>query len=204
MDAIFLSAQQALYVAFLIISEPAREKMAFCLTLIRIIESIGALTRRQAAFLDYLYGERTGTVNFDGLNPLDVRAQAAMIISAVKDHLTLAERYAVWARYGRAPYKRLGVIWLSKRLRAVVNIGSLDAVKYLIAEQSMPKTERDPEKTFKYISEKTGVPVRSLERAAHIIRKQLRALENSACDKLTPMFERDGLIENRGREVSQC
>ena len=41
MDAIFRSTQQALHVAYLVMSEPVREKNGLRLTLIRIIESIG-------------------------------------------------------------------------------------------------------------------------------------------------------------------
>jgi hypothetical protein len=194
MDAIFKSTQQALHVAYLVMAEPVRERMAFRLALIRIIESVGSLNRRQAAFLDYLYGTPSGSVNFEGLDGLEVRGQCALITAAVEHHLTPAERRAIWVRYSKTVQRKEGVIWLSKSLRAKLNLTNLDAIRYLVAEQSLPKDQRDPEKTFKYISDKTEIPVRTLERAAMTIRKHLRQLENSAYDKLTPMFERDGVV----------
>jgi hypothetical protein len=193
MDAIFKSTQQALHVAYLVMSEPVRERMAFRLALIRIIESIGTLNRRQAAFLDYLYGEKSSSVNFEGLDPLEIRGQCALITAAVVHHLAPAERFAIWVRYSKTIERKMGVIQLSKALRAKLN-------RYLMAEQSLPQKERDPEKTFKYVSEQTDIPVRTLERAANTIRKQLRQLENSAYDKLTPMFERDGVVDCESRE----
>jgi hypothetical protein len=201
-EAIFKSTQQALHVAFLVMSEPVRQKMAFRLTLIKIIESIGTLNRRQAAFLDYLYGQRSGSVNFEGLDPLEIRGQCALIVAAVEHHLTPAERYAVWVRYAKGLQRKQGVIWLSKVLRAKLNISNLDAIRYLVAEQSLPKDQRDPEKTFKYISDKTEIPIRTLERAAQTIRKNLRALENSGYDKLTPMFQRDELVSVEETETA--
>ncbi|CAK0038375.1 gp77 [Burkholderia pseudomallei] len=194
MDAIFRSTQQALHVAYLVMSEPVREKNGLRLTLIRIIESIGTLNRRQAAFLDYLYGSADGTVNFAGLSPLEVRGQCAMITAAVLHQLPPAERHAIWVRYARGTQRKEGVIWTSKKLRATLNLTNLNAVRYLVAEQSLPKDERDPEKTFKYIAAQTGVPVRTLERAAQQIRLQLRAMENRAYDMLTPLFVRDELV----------
>lgn len=201
MEAIFRSTQQALHVSYLVMAEPVRERMAFRLALIRIIESIGTLNKRQAAFLDYLYGEKGGgSVNFEGLNPLEVRGQCALITAAVVHHLTPAERHAIWVRFARNIQRKEGVIWLSKSLRAKLNLTNIDAVRYLVAEQSLPKDQRDPEKTFKYISEQTDIPVRTLERAANTIRKHLRQLENSSYDKLTPMFELHGVVECESRE----
>lgn len=203
MTAIFANTQQALHVSFLVMSQPVREKNGLRLALIQIIESIGILNRRQAAFLQYLYGEKSGSVNFDGLSPLEVRGQCAMITACVLHQLPLAERHAIWIRFGRGVERKTGVIWMAKKLRASLNVTNLDAIRYLVAEQSLPRDERDPEKTFKYIAERTDVPVRTLERAAMTIRKQLRAYENSAYDTLTPLFERDELIEWSAREEVQ-
>lgn len=204
MTAIFESTQQALHVAFLVMDAPVREKNGLRLALISIIESIGTLTRRQAAFLQYLYGEKSGSVNFDGLSPLEVRGQCAMITATVLHQLPPAERYAIWVRFGQGIERKRGVIWMAKRLRAVLNLTNLNAIRYLVAEQSLPREQRDPAVSFPYISKQTDVPVRTLERAAMTIRKQLRAYENSAYDTLTPMFERDGLVEKPGTEVEAC
>lgn len=201
MTAIFASTPQALHVAFLVMDQPVREKNGLRIALIRIIESIGTLNRRQAAFLEYLYGEKSGSVNFEGLSPLEVRGQCAMITGCVLHQLPPAERHAIWIRFGHGIERKQGVIWMSKKLRTVLNITNLDAIRYLVAEQSLPRDGRDPEKTFKYIAKETDVAVRTLERAAMTIRKQLRAYENSAYDTLTPLFERDGVVAAAGEEV---
>jgi hypothetical protein len=182
-------------VACLIVAEPVKEKNGLQIALIRIMESIGILNRRQAAFLDDLYGEK-GSANRVGLDALEIRGQCAMIIAAVILQLSQVERHAIWVRYAKGTERKNGVIFMSKKLRAVVSVNQ-NAVRYLVAGQSLLSEERDPEKTFKYICEQTGVPIRTLERAAMIVRKQLAAHQNAPYDKLTPMFERDGLVNAR-------
>ncbi|MDB6119305.1 MAG: sigma-70, region 4 family protein, partial [Verrucomicrobiaceae bacterium] len=99
-DAIFRSTGQALHVSFLIMSVEARQKNALRMALIQIIEAVEHLTTKQESWLKQLRGDASGTVNFGGLDAYEVRAQCAMVTTAVRDHLPGPERDVVWARYG--------------------------------------------------------------------------------------------------------
>jgi hypothetical protein len=118
-------------VACLIVAEPVKEKNGLQIALIRIMESIGILNRRQAAFLDDLYGEK-GSANRVGLDALEIRGQCAMIIAAVILQLSQVERHAIWVRYAKGTERKTSVIFISKKLRAVVSV-SQNAVRYLVA-----------------------------------------------------------------------
>jgi hypothetical protein len=213
MDAIFESTQQALHVGFLVISLPARQKNTFRLALIQILESIGTLNEKQAAFLDYLHGSRSGTIDFDGLTGDEIRAQCAMVVAAAADRLPDPERYATWIRYARGiparprtaeyaadpgippsmEWKR-GVFGMANYLRPSLTISSRDAIMALIAAHAFPH-QRERDFSYASISKDCEIPVRTLERAAFTIRKRMRGLEDQAIQRLTPMFQRDGLVQ---------
>jgi hypothetical protein len=195
MDAIFKSVPQAIHVSFLILSCPPRQKNGLRLALIRIIESIGTLNRRQAAFLDYLIGEKSSNVDFDGLTSDEVRAQCALVAGAVRHHLPDQERFVIWARFGYGAERKAGVWGLTRLLRAQLNISNRKAILALIGAHLMADHCRKANGlSYKAIFDETGIPIRTLERAAQQIRIKVRILENSAYDRLSPMFERDGLV----------
>ncbi|MDN7494851.1 hypothetical protein QZM89_06615 [Burkholderia gladioli] len=208
MNGIFESTEQALHVSFLVMSLPPRQKQTFRLTLIRILESIPKLTKRQAEWLDELYGSPGGTINFEGLTGDEIRAQCAMVVACVHDHLLKPERNAIWLRYacgqparpasaGRAAdpgippsdeWKR-AVVQLRSYLRPSLTLTHGDAIAALLAAHSMPK-QRQEGLSYREISDGTGVPLRTLERNAQIIRKRLAGLEGQAIKRLTPLFDR--------------
>ncbi len=143
MNGIFKNTQQALHVSFLVTSLPPRQKQQFGLALIQILESVGRLSARQAEFLDYLYGSSSGTINFDGLNGDEIRAQCAMVVAAVRDHLLKPERNAIWLRYAcgmparpRATQKSSGISMSSDRATA----GTLTMLSILTAAASASLT----------------------------------------------------------------
>jgi hypothetical protein len=212
MDAIFESTQQALHVGFLVVSLPPRQKNTFRLALIQILESIGTLSRRQAEFLDYLHGSRSGTIDFEGLTSDEVRAQCAMVVAATRDQLPDPERFATWIRYARGiparpksaefaadpgippsmEWKR-GVFGMANYLRPTLNISNRDAIMALLAAHAFPH-QRERDFSYASISKDCTIPVRTLERAAFTIRKRMRGLEDQAIQRLTPLFQRDGLV----------
>lgn len=211
LPSIFNSVEQALHVSFYVISLPPRQKCPLRDTLIQALESLGRLTPRQAMFLDYLYGEK-GSIDFGGLTGNEVRAQCAMVVGTVRDHLAAGVRAAIWLRYARgiparpksanraadpgippAPEWKASVVLLGKLLAADTGITNSAAMRALLAAHSFP-AQRETEFSYAAISKETGVPVRTLERAAFKIRKRLRQWENEATDTLTPMYFRDGLI----------
>jgi hypothetical protein len=218
-NAIFQSTEQALHVSFLVTSLPPRQKQQFRLALIQILESVGRLDRRQAAFLDYLYGNSSGTICFDGLTGHEVRAQCGMVVATVADHLLEPERNAVWIRYARGvpaqparagraadpgippsmEWKR-GVFGMATYLRPTLNISSRETIMALIAAHAFPH-QRERQFSYTKISKECEVPVRTLERAAFTIRKRLRELEQQAVQRLKPLFERHELVETEVVDV---
>ncbi|KVV22323.1 hypothetical protein WK80_22300 [Burkholderia multivorans] len=213
MTAIFQSTEQALHVSFLVTSLPPRQKQQFRLALIQILESIGELDRRQAAFLDYLYGTSSGTICFDGLTGDEIRAQCAMIVAAVRDRLPKPERNAVWLRYARGipaqPARagraadpgvppsqewKLGLFGMAAYLRPSLTLTTRDPILTLLAAHAFPH-QRERAFSYKAISEEHKIPVRTLERNAAIIRKRLRGLELQAINRLTEVFQRDGVVD---------
>ncbi|MEY8173453.1 hypothetical protein [Burkholderia multivorans] len=208
MNGIFKNTQQALHVSFLVTSLPPRQKQQFGLALIQILESVGRLSARQAEFLDYLYGSSSGTINFDGLNGDEIRAQCAMVVAAVRDHLLKPERNAIWLRYAcgmparpasatraadpaippSAEWKR-ALVELRTYLRPSLTVTDSKAIMALIAGRSKPRQRQDG-LSYRAISEETHITVRTLERNAQIIRKRLAGLGLQAVKRLTPLFER--------------
>jgi hypothetical protein len=221
MDAIFESTEQALHVGFLVTSLPSRQKNAFRLALIHALEALPSLGREQSKFLDYLRGEKSGTIDFGGLTSDEVRAQCAMVVAAVSDQLPEPERNAIWIRYARGipanpktaqraadpgvppsmEWKR-GVFSMATYLRPTVNLSNRETIMALIAAHAFPR-QRERDFSYANISKDSGVPVRTLERAAFTIRKRLRGFELQAVDRLTPLFRRDGLVAFEEAEVAE-
>ncbi|WP_321789288.1 hypothetical protein [Burkholderia pyrrocinia] len=211
MIAIFENTQQALHVSFLVTSLPPRQKQQFRLALIQILESVGHLTDRQAQFLDYLYGSSSGTINFEGLNGDEIRAQCAMVVGAVRDHLLKPERNAVWLRYAcgmparpatatraadpgippSSEWKR-ALVEMRTYLRPSLTVTDSKAIMALIAGHSQTRQRQDG-LSYRAISEETRITVRTLERNAQIIRRRLIGLEQQAVKRLTPLFERNNV-----------
>lgn len=220
MDAIFETVEQALHVSFMVISLPSRQKNPMRTALIRALESVGNLTSTQAATLDYLRGSRSegGYPNFSGLNGDEVRAQCSMVVAAVNDHLSGDERCAVWVRYARGipsqPAKagmaanvsvppstewKRGMFALAGNFRELVGIQDRNTIMALIAGHAFPH-QREAAFSYEIISQHSGIPIRTLSRAALKIRKRLVELEVAAALRLAPMFQRDGLVLNEQEE----
>ncbi|MBR8248679.1 hypothetical protein [Burkholderia cenocepacia] len=210
MDAIFRSTQQALHVAYLVMSEPVREKNGLRLTLIRIIESLGTLNKRQAAFLEYLYGSNDGTVNFSGLVPIEVRGQCAEVASAVQTKLSAREQWVILARFGqmgdeRMPDGTVRIYFLKERSDAIQNlskylVGEFRSVSELAMDCIIARHYAGEEKakiSFRDLEKAFGASHMTYKRAYDAICPRLKALENGALDKLTEYFVRTGLVEGR-------
>ncbi|WP_207000714.1 hypothetical protein [Trinickia mobilis] len=215
MDAVFKDTRQALHVAFLILSVEPSQKNAFRLTLIQIIESLGTLNRRQAAWLEQLYGERSSTVNFGGLTSDEVRAQCAAVESAVRTKLSDREQWAIWARFGQMGEERLpdGVkrfFFLRERSEAIQNLSawvipgftsiSIQAMDCIVARHYM--SHKRSEISFRDLAASFGASHMTYKRAYDTIKGRLHSLENEAIDSLKPYFECTGLIEEATSETT--
>jgi hypothetical protein len=195
MQAIFQNTGQALHVSFLIMSIEARQKNSLRQALIQIIESVELPSARLKSWLEQLRGVSSGTVNFAGLDPYEVRAQCAMVTQVVRDHLPGPERDAVWARYSNQVERGAGVIGIGDYVRPQLPFGDEIAIRALVYAHFQPDL-RDRGLSYQEISKERGIHTKTLKRATVIIANTTRILENMAVERLTPMFERDGLIES--------
>lgn len=191
-EPIFQSVGQALSVSFLIMSVEARQKNAFRLVLMRIIESVEQPTARLRAWYQELQGE-PGTVNFAGLDPYEVRGQCAMVTRAVADHLPAPERDAIWARYSQQTERAAGVAGLAQYVAPLLTFKDEVAVRALVYGYCEPSM-RKKGLSYQEISEERGIHVKTLKRANTVIAATFHTLEDMAKKRLTPMFERDGLV----------
>lgn len=96
---IFENAGQAVHVAFLIMAQEATQDAPLRKAIIKAMESI-KLDNGQRHWLDQLRGAGGGTVNFEGLQGSEIRAQCAMITQAVKK-LPSVEMWVLQAKYGQ-------------------------------------------------------------------------------------------------------
>jgi hypothetical protein len=96
---IFENTGQAVHVAFLIMAQEATQDAPLRKAIIKAMESV-KLDNGQRHWLDQLRGTGGGTVNFEGLQGSEIRAQCALITQAVKK-LPDAQRWVLQAKYGQ-------------------------------------------------------------------------------------------------------
>ena len=192
--AIFRSTSQALHFAYLIEAYEVS------------VESIMTKALRMMMMENGVWNTgEPSSVNFGGLNALEVRAQCAMIRAAVRDRLPEIEKWAVQARYGineiliedgrrRPVFSRErydSMLKLSDWLAPTLSQFNPLAVDLLVA-RAVDKRVADV--TFRQMAEQFGMSKDTWHRALHGVRKRLEGLENLAIDRLEPAFVTDGLV----------
>lgn len=204
---IFRSTSQAIHFAFLIEAYEAS------------IESVMAIAMRR--FMKELGIWDTGnpsTVDFGGLNALEVRAQCAMIRAAVRSRLPAPEAWAIEARYGinheaedkdkqrRAGFRRgdRNVRFSTARYEAVKNLGkwlapSFPTINPLAVNLLVARAidSRVCTTSTRQMAEQMGASKDTWARSLKVVADRLRQLENQAIDRLEPDFVADGLV-NKG------
>ncbi len=217
MDAVFQSTSQALHVAFLVMAQPVREKNTFRLALIQIMEMQEKLTPRQRIWLNQLIGDPSeSTVNFAGLGMDDVRAQCAVVVSAVRTKLPDIERWAVLARYGqlgdeRSPDGTKRFFFLRERSEAIQSLStwlapSFDGISVLVLDCLLARRYANHTKvdsSFRDLAKAFGGNHMTYKRAHDKIGARIREAEARAEGILTPYFEETGLVEPRETGVSE-
>ncbi|MGA7781106.1 MAG: hypothetical protein WCA85_25830 [Paraburkholderia sp.] len=193
MDAIFESTEQALHVSFLILSVPAMGENKFRQFLIKVMEVAPKLSQRQQLWLDQLKGTPSGTVNFAGLDQIEVRAQCAMIVAAVRDRLPKTESAALLARFGVGEDKQRGVMRLALHARRSCGLGLKPCAK-LTARHYLPKDERD-DLSFRDLADEAKVTKDKVYRASIWMAKHYRAMEVLGIARLQPKFKAQGVVE---------
>ncbi|CAE6838679.1 hypothetical protein [Paraburkholderia nemoris] len=193
MDAIFESTEQALHVSFLILSVPAMGENKFRQFLMQVLEQAPSLSKRQQLWLEQLKGQKSDTVNFGGLNQLEVRGQCAMIVAAVRDRLPSTERGALLSRFGVGDDKQSGIVRLALHARRSCGLGLRPCAK-LTARHYLPKSERDA-LSFRDLADEFKVTKDKLFRASIWMAKQYRAMENLGIARLDAKFKAQGVVE---------
>lgn len=197
-EAIFATTGQALFVSFLVMAHEPRQGSPFRKVLLQVMESLDVLTKNQQLWMDQLRGSRSedSTINFGGLTSDEIRAQCSMVTQAVYDHLPAPEQFAVLARFAYQMEKAKGVAGLAEYVRPQIGITDEIAIRALVYGHSMPK-QRERGLSYTEISRERGIPVITLRRTAAKIARTVRTLEDMAIHRLTPMFERDGVVADR-------
>lgn len=174
-DSIFQNISQALHFSFLLEGVPAATKSTTQIVIEDLMRGSGRV----------FYAGYKSSINFQQLNPMEIRAQCAMVRGMVNDHLTEPEKFAIWARYGTY-VKDQGVFTLLDGIKGIAHyIEPMSRVKsdellelvgnfYALAE-SLP---------IRGISERYGIPYTNLARARQIIARHTTRLEIQAFDRL--------------------
>lgn len=208
-DAIFQTTGQALHVSFLIMSVEARQKNAFRDVLMRIIESVELPSARLKAWYKELQGSPgSGTINFEGLDSYEVRAQCAMVTQAVHDHLPAPEMHVIRARHiptlvsdgskdNKAIYfsddRRLALEYLAAWVGPSFDRIKPEAMKYLIAK--IYANHKLTNISFRAVAHDFGGDHLMYFRAYPKIKEKLEELEQLALNRLTTHFRNTGLVE---------
>jgi hypothetical protein len=193
-EAIFTSTEQALRVSYLILSMPPRHGQPFRNMLVRLLEDLERPTGQQQAWLERLRENGgSGTVNFGGLAPNEVRAQCSMVTAAARDRLPSQEMAAVLARFAVGPEKLDGCKRLALYARRSSGLTSGTLLLELAARHYLPREQREG-MTVRALGEKHKVSKDKIFRAAKWMEANFRALENLALSRLEPMFIAHGLV----------
>ena len=189
---IFRSTSQALHFAYLIEAYEVS------------VESI--MSKAMRIIMMELYTGEPSTVNFGGLNALEVRAQCAMIRVAVRDRLPAPEAWAVQAMHGineiiLADGQRKPV-FSRERYDAIMRLGDWLAPSFsnfnplavdLLVARAVDKRVVDV--TFRQMAEQFGLAHNTFHYALKRVREKMEGLEKMAINRLEPAFMADGLVE---------
>ncbi|MET3431448.1 hypothetical protein ABIC71_000926 [Herbaspirillum seropedicae] len=210
--AIFKDVGHALHTAFLVIANEPRQGCVTRSMLLQMMATIDLeapdrqLTPGQAEWFSSLKGSPAGTIDFSGLTDDEIRAQCAMIVSAVRSKLPVAEMNVVLARYGATEFEDVdgqrrwsfsrergqAILALAEWIRPMLSNVPPMAVDSLLARQfaNHVKTKisvRDLAASF-------GCSKSTFHRASAVVRDHVRQLEAMARDRLYTYFVEQGVI----------
>lgn len=195
---IFRDVRQALSFSYVMATIPAREGGKLGRLLDRLkLEATGVLEARELS-----------SIRFDGLDEMEVRGQCALVRATVEHHLPQPEAWAIRSRFGEVHIRRspsrevIAASYGVDRTRMMIELArylapayasvSPDAMLLVIARICGDCDELRP--TFRRIEAETGLPKSTAERLEKNVRTRINTLTRLACDRLEPMFLRDGLV----------
>lgn len=152
------------------------------------------------------------SINMGGMNPLELRAQCAMIRASVNDHLAGQERDAICARFGHQMTRAVAVRNLRDHYGSLCNTQHQEAILGLVWAIYVPgvrqfpgesprafnlrRTKRANEWSVRGLEKTYGVSKSVLHRDQQMLRTLLHGVEMLGQGKLEELFARTGLIEN--------
>lgn len=183
---IFRSTGQALDVAYLILTQPPTSKSPTQAVIDDLLEMAGVRKERE---------HTTATVNFGGLSPLEVRAQCSMITAAVRDHLAVAERRAVEARYAYDERKAEGIRFLRDWCAPHWTIESPTARMAIMWHVHMTESQASHNNcTVRAIEGEHGIPKSTVHDQVAKIRKVVSSLRERGVWQLDWRFREQGVV----------
>jgi hypothetical protein len=186
-QAVFRSVHQALHVSFLMAVLPPTQKSNTQALIEQLMRDAGV--NREV--------ERDGTLNFQGLSPLEVRAQCAMVRGAVSHHCTTPERMAIWAWFAHDASKAEGVRFLCDWCTPHWAIDSPQA-RMLITWRACVTDDSKAARhcSVRDIEGEHGIPKTTVHRQLGAIMKACRGLRERGAGRLEAMFIAHGLIDD--------
>ncbi|WP_373889597.1 hypothetical protein [Massilia sp. MB5] len=205
-DAIFSSAEQAVHVAYQITAQQALQDAPLRKLLIRALESASNMSAEQHAWLQQLRGKPSGRVNFSGLSPLEVRAQCALIVHAVKTKLPCTEMWALQARFGHTDVEDENGVrrfaFSAERIDAIKGLSDWLApafpnLKPFAIDCMIGKlyaNHSGVEISFRELARNFGGNHMAYARGYGKLRERLHELEMVALDRLEPYLREQGVV----------
>lgn len=182
---IFRDAGHALHVAFLIHSLPPTIKSPTAIVIDRLV--------KENRVWDELPTAPESRVNFAGMSPLDIRAQAAQVVAMVQHLPHQAEAAACKAIYGHQAIKGEGVRELGAYCAPALACQSAEYALYCAWHVFATRRQRDG-LAMTDIGKHFGVSHAAVREACALIRRYASSLHSRALVALTERFEAGGLI----------
>ena len=184
-EPVFQDASHALHVSYLIHSLPPTTVSPTAIVIDQLV--------KENHVWDEVKPMQAKRVNFAGLSPLEVRGQAAQVVSMVNHLPHEAERFACQAIYGHQVIKADGVRGLGRYCAPVLSCQSNEFALYCAWHVFATTRQRDG-MTQGEIARHFGVTVKSVREACATVRKYGKAMHTRALDALTERFQVGGLI----------
>lgn len=182
---IFRSVNQALHVSYLMATLPPTQRGPTQVLLNDLMDLAGV--RREV--------EREGTINFAGLSPLEVRAQCAMVIAAVRDHLNEPERRAVEAWYAHDASKADAVRFLCHWCGPHWTIEAPAARMMITWRINLADDSRAAQFcSMRTIEAEHGIPKSTVHDQLAKVTKAVMALRKHGLGQLEWYFEKQGVV----------
>lgn len=204
--AVFSDVSQAVHVAYVVMAQGASHGAPLRKALLRVMEEVHLDSEQQRHWLDQLRGERSSTVNFEGLSQLDIRAQCSMVAQVVRTKLPDAEKWVLQAKYGHTDFEdeegvrrfafsaeRIAAIhglsqWLAPLLPKIPVLALDCMLGRMFAKHCRIKI------SARTLAANFGGNHTQYLRAAKIIKEHVLCIEKQAIARLTPYFAGRGLI----------